>query len=238
MRCLSLEVLRALAQVGFAASGEGARPILQAVHLYRAEQGLAALACDGTRVARATVPSAAWPEAAGLVPAAGLALAAKLLGSAEEVQVSAGRGAIQVSAGGTTLRVRLLEGRYPAVEELLPKEYPSAVAVSRAMLTVALERAGIVSRSPEALYLVRLTAHEGGLTCAADTPGGGSGREEIEAAVAGEPAEVGVNVLQLRETLRHVGGATVRIEVSGPLTAMRLSGEDGPTCWQMPVRVG
>ena len=235
---LSGEALAGLARVGFAATPDGARPVLQGVHLRVAEEGLVAVACDGMRVARAAMLGTAWPGSAALVPAAGLALAAKALGGAERIDVAAGQGSLQLAGGGTTLRLRLLEGRYPGVEDLLPKEYPTVLAVERAALIAALERAGIVSRSAEQLHLVRLAISPDGLTCRAETADGGSGSEEIDAAVNGDPVEVGVNGLLLRETLRHLGGATVRIEVSGPLTAMRLSGETGPTCWQMPVRVG
>lgn len=235
---LSGEALAALARVGFAASPDSGRPVLQGVHIRVSEAGLVALACDGMRVARAAMPGASWPEGASIVPAAGLALAAKAVGGAESIEVAAAQGSLQLGSGDTTLRLRLLEGRYPGVEDLLPKEYPTVVTIERAPLAAALERAGVVSRSAEQLHLVRLLISENGLTCRAETGEGGSGTEELEAAVTGDPIEVGVNGLLLRETLRHVGGGTVRIEVSGPLTAMRVSGEAGPVCWQMPVRVG
>jgi len=232
------ETLTALAQVGFAASTDAARAVLQAVHVRSDAGTLTAITCNGMQVAKAVASASGWPEQAALVPAAGLALAARIFGAAENVRVAASDGTVQFSDGTVTLRLRLLEGRYPAVEDLLPKEYPTSVVIERGVLAGALERAAIVSHSAEQLHLVRLAVREDGLACRAETAEGGSGDEELEAAVSGTPIELGVNGQMLRDALRRLGGGTLRLELSGALTAMRLSGEDGPVYWQMPVRVG
>lgn len=228
----------ALAEAAFAASADTGRPVLQGVRLRPAEGSLVALACDGTRVARATASGVAWTLPETVVPAAGLVLAARALGAAESVRVAAGQGALELSGPETTIRLRLLEGRYPDVEALLPGEYATVIELDRSALTAALERAAVVTGSAAQLHLVRLVVGADGLSCRAEAPEGGSASEDLEASVSGDPLEIGVNGLLLREILRHIGGSRLRIELAGPVAAMRLTGKRGPVCWQMPLRLG
>ncbi len=230
--------LSALAGAAFAASADTGRPVLQGVRLRPAEGSLVALACDGTRVARATAPGVEWTLPETVVPAAGLVLAARALGTAGAIRVVAGQGALEMSGPETTIRLRLPEGRYPDVEALLPGEFATVIELDRSALTAALERAAVVSGSAAQLHLVRLVVGAEGLSCRAEAPEGGSANEDLETSVSGDPLEIGVKGLLLRESLRHVGGSRLRIELAGPVAAMRLTGERGPVCWQMPLRLG
>lgn len=93
------------------------------------------------------------------------------------------------------------------------------MVVERGVLAGALERAAVVSHAAEQLHLVRLAVRDSGLACRAETPEGGSSGKEPEATMSGESIAIGVNGQMLRAVLRRLGGRTVRLEISGPLTA-------------------
>jgi DNA polymerase-3 subunit beta len=227
----------------FAASTDAARPVLTGVELFVDADEFRALATDGTRVAHhcSRVDREDWSAAQRLlVPARGLAEALRILDGDEQGSLAVLDNHLLLDLTDTRLAIRLLDGRYPAVLELLPKSYPTVARLSRQDLYDACERVSLIADAAERLYAVTLSTGTDRVRLTAQSPEVGRAEEEIEARVEGPELVVGFNARMLLDGLRHADGEQVLLELSGPLTAARLRRPDDESFvyLQMPVRIG
>ncbi len=224
-----------------AAQGETARALLTGVEMRFAGSALFALATDGFQAAAyATDPAAARPaDGAIVVPAAVLAEVARLLVDSEQPCDIAQQGnQILFRAGATYLVARLLEGRYFAVLDLVPKQFPTTVRVDRQALLGACERVGLISDN-EPPHAVTFRVTDGQVQLEATSPDVGTAEEAVEASVTGDPVRMGFNVRQLVEGLRRFDGAQVDFEISSATTLARFTDPDDRRLqyMQMPLQM-
>lgn len=224
-----------------AAQGETARALLTGVEIRFTGSSLFALATDGFQVAAYSTDTAATrPSDSGIVvPAAVLQEVARTLGDGDDPCDIAQQGnQILFRAGATYLVARLLEGKYFAVLDLVPKQFPTVVHVQRDVLLGACERVGLISDN-EPPYAVVLSVTRGGLELNATSPDVGTAEEQLEVQVDGPEVRLGFNGRQLTEGLRRLGGAQIRIEISGATTLTRFTDPvDGRLQFmQMPLQM-
>jgi DNA polymerase-3 subunit beta len=233
---------RAITHSTFAAAREEtARALLTGVEFRFAGHALFATATDGFQAAAyATDPQVPRPGEDGVViPAGVLAEVARLLDDGMDPCDIAQQGnQVLFRVGDTYFAARVLEGKFFPVLDLVPKEFPAKVRMSRAALLGACERVGLVAER-EPPHAVTLLAAEGRVTLSASGPGVGSAEESLEASVSGQPPLIAFNVLQLLEGLRHLEGETVQLEISGAKSVARLTDpEDGRLQYmQMPLEM-
>jgi DNA polymerase-3 subunit beta len=233
----------ALRQTLFAASTDLARPVLTGVEVTFRDGEVRALATDGLRVAHHRSDPLRDDWEAGtqlLVPARALAEILRCLGDEGGEGYWATRGnQLLVESGEVRLAARLLEGRYPAVLELLPKAYPTVVHVDREAFRDACERVSVVSDTPDRLYAVTVSVGDGSVLVSAEAPDVGQAREEVPAETRGQPLSVVFNARLLLEGLRHFSGEGLVLEFSGSDSAARLGDGQGRQEYvQMPIKVG
>jgi DNA polymerase-3 subunit beta len=234
---------RLIVHAAFAAAPEGTqRALLTGVELRFGEAGAAfALATDGFQIAAyATHPDAPRPADGGLVvPASALAEVARVLAdSVDPCEIALVGNRLLVRAGPTVVSSRLLEGKYYAVLDMLPKAYPTRVRVARDALTGACERVGLVSES-EPPHAITLVVGPDAVRMTAQSAAVGEAEEELPAEVVGPELAVWFNGRQLLQGLRHFEGPTVDIEFSGATTLSRLTDPDDRRLQylQMPLQL-
>lgn len=215
----------------FAASQDEARPILTGTQLTLADGELRALATDGFRIAcrRIPVPPSAHPATLNVVlPSRSLAELLRLLSDAEEVSLLPSKTHVLFRIGDIAFLTRTLEGVYPAVLDLVPKDYRTSLRVDRLLLQDAFERVSLFTDPLQKAYATSLTYGAGTLTLSASSAAVGKAREELPAEIDGEPGEVIFNARLLTDGLRAAAGSDVTLEISGPLTAARLTASGAP----------
>jgi len=142
---------------------------------------------------------------------------------------------LEVSKGPLRLACRLVEGRYPVVENFLPKTYNTAVQIELAGFIAAME-AGAAVTGREQHYAVAVTALPDRCVMVAKGEDGQTFRTEIPAGLSGPPIAVALDGRILTEMLRRFCGHWLTIGFSGVETAARFSCDtDSLTCWQMPI---
>jgi len=242
-RTLAQRVLRhAFTHSAFAAAqGETARALLTGVELRFAGTALFALATDGFQVAAySTDPAHARPQdGAVVIPASILQELARMFADNDDPCDIAQQGnQILFRAGSTYLVARLLEGKYFAVLDLVPKEFPTLAHVSRELLLGACERVGLVSDA-EPPHAVVLTVRENSLELSANSPDVGTAQEDVDARTTGPTVRMGFNGRQLLEGLRRFAGGEVQIEISGATTLTRFTDPADPRLqfMQMPLQM-
>lgn len=231
----------ALRQTVFAAASDPSRPVLTGVELvYRGSQ-FRALATDGLRVAhhRSTPGEEGWEGSERLlVPARALEELLRCLGDDDgEGYWAKEANHLLVQLGDLRLAARLLEGHYPAVLELLPKEYGTMILTDREAFQSACERVSLVSSdAPDRLHAVTVAVSPGSVVLSAETPDVGEAREEIPAEARGAPVTAVFNAKLLLEGLRHFAASDLTIELAGPAAPARIRDASGrQEYFQLPI---
>ena len=112
---------------------------------------------------------------------------------------------------GMEFVTKLVEGKFPDYNRVIPKNHNNAVILGRAALLSSLQRAAILTS--EKFKGVRVNIEPGLLRIASSNAEQEEAKEEIEIDYAGDSIEVGFNVTYLMEALANISQDMVKIEL-------------------------
>ncbi len=240
---LSLDAGRlrgAVERVAFAAARDTSRPVLTAVLFSFGAEGLMLTAADGFRLARAAAGGEAGPPRELLVPAGAVAELGHLLGESGAVRLHTepeGK-ALRVEVGQTTLVTRLVEGHFPDVERVVPREWRTRLTVDLAAFRQAVRVAALFGEGAEARPVL-LEASDGAVRLHAQGPQVGETRTELPASLEGEAQAVVLNTRLLGDILEAARGKDLHISwlsAQSPVVFRDGEGEGTADLWlAMPL---
>ena len=205
-------LIKALSQVGVAASGDDARPTLTGVLFEANEEDLRLVATDSYRLAVRDVPGVVAQESK-LVPYRALRELGRTVGSGS-MQVALGeRDASFVSDNGR-LTVRIIDSTFPNYRQLLPEGHSNRLVVDKAALLDAVGRAALVA---EDHIPVRLAMHSGGVELSVIRQEVGEAIEHLEGEYTGEDVTIAFNTRYLTDGVNAVDDDKIVIDTSDPL---------------------
>lgn len=246
VRVTGTDLRAAVTGTCFCASSDEARGRILMGALLRVDRvGAASLtATDGMALAQAPLPTQGDPPAAGtfIVSSVGLVNAGRILGGAETIGItvsSAHDGSrITFATPKARLTTRLVDGRYPNVDAVIPVNPPVTVALAREPLLDALRRAGLVDVASSSL--VRLSFESDTLTISASSDEAGRALETLSLLepLSVPAMEIGFSAKRLASILAHIRTDTVRLGLSTPHVAMVVRPASGDAIYVlMPVRI-
>jgi DNA polymerase III subunit beta len=236
-RALALEAARlrqAIDRVVFAAARDDARPVLGAVLLDFGPEGLTLAAADGLRLARVRLPGAATTAHQFLLPARAMAEAARVLAGAEAARLvpTPDERGIYLISGQTRLYTRLIEGRYPDIDRVIPREWRTRVTVDAESLRQNVRVASIFGGGEARAVLLEATP--GCLRLTARGEETGDARSEIPASMEGEAQGVALNTRLLTDVLEAPRSQQLELSWAGPhspVVVREVASEDADDLW-------
>jgi DNA polymerase III subunit beta len=138
---------------------------------------------------------------------------------------------------GVKLSSRLVEGRFPNYQQLLPESYEHELRVSREELLDVVRRVGLLAQKNAPL---KLRFSEGTLEVSAQTPDVGEASESLPVPFAGEALEIGFNSEFFRDGLESAESEELVLKLISPLRpGLIQSGDDGSGFLYlvMPIRL-
>ena len=234
------KLVRMIHRTLFAVDAENTRYALGGVLWELSAKELVLVATDGRRLAimgHKTPVSRDAPKS-GIVPGKALALVERTLsGDEENVDIVLHAGDILLRTGHAVIYSRLLEGKYPKYQEVIPKAGPKKASVSAGALMAALRQAAIITSEESRGVVFQFAANQ--LTLSSKAAEVGESTVEMPVDYAGDPVVVTFNPQFLIQPLREVALAeTVVLELSDADTAATLQTEDGYTYVLMPLTSG
>ena len=133
---------------------------------------------------------------------------------AESIGVAALENQVIFTVDGVVLSSRLVEGRFPNYQQLLPESYEHELRVSRDELLEVVRRVGLLAQKNAPL---RLRFTEGALDVSAQTPDVGEASESLPVPFAGEELEIGFNPEFFREGLESAESEELVLKLISPL---------------------
>ena len=215
----SAGLVKLIDKTKFAVSTEETRYFLNGIFLHTLEvkgaELLRAVATDGHRLARQDIPAPA--DAKGMpsviVPRKVVGELRTLLDDAPaEIQVEISETKARFSFGATTLTSKLIDGKFPDYEKVIPTSNDKALEVDCKLFAESVDRVSAVTY--EKSKAIKMKLGKGRLTLLASTPDSGSATEDIAAAYESSPIEIGFNSRYLLDIAEQVEGKFMKFMIS------------------------
>lgn len=193
-----------LSQVQYSMAVQDIRYYLNGLLMQVEGNQLRLVATDGHRLAYAASQiEADLPRTEVILPRKTVAELLKLLNNpSEPVSVEILDNQVRFQCNGTTIVSKVVDGKFPDFNRVIPLDNDKIFVVSRAELLGALERAAILAN--EKIRGARLFLQPGLLSVVCSNNEQEEAREEIEIAYQGGELEVGFNIGYLMDVLRNI----------------------------------
>ncbi|MBV8380566.1 MAG: DNA polymerase III subunit beta [Paucibacter sp.] len=141
------------------------------------------------------------------------------------------------SFSGMEFVTKLVEGKFPDYNRVIPKNHKFNVTLGRTTLLASLQRAAIMTS--EKFKAVRLSFEPGLLSIAASNAEQEEAKEEIEIDYGGDSIETGFNVTYLMDVLQNMGQDMVSVDLndSSSSALITIPGQTGFKYVVMPMRI-
>jgi DNA polymerase III subunit beta len=233
------EMRRLLDKVSFSMAQQDVRYFLNGMLLEVTRDHTRTVATDGHRLALCTLMQGADGDRVQvIVPRKGVLEMGRLLSEGDEdATLSVGTNHLRVSLGNYTMTTKLVDGKFPDYEKVIPRRSGHTVSGDRDALKQAFNRASILSN--EKYRGVRLILDRDQLTVQANNPEQEEAEEVVAVDYAGDRMEIGFNVSYLQDVLNVLAGDQVRLSVADANSSALIEGEeqDGAVYVVMPMRL-
>jgi DNA polymerase-3 subunit beta len=244
-------MVRLVERTSYAVSEETTRASLNGVFLHGTSQQIALVATDGHRLARATCKGGfgELTREGVIVPVRAIATMSRAAAEATspvELRIAEGRShagfTAQVGEFRVQVTARLLEGPYPNYEQVIPKDNPRSLTVTRSDLIEAVDI--VASHADANTQQVRFSLKPNQLAVSSATADFGAGEQKVAAQYQGEEMDIGYNARYLLQTLRSIPSEQVVFRLKTALSAgivepvgALAQADEELLCLVMPLRL-
>ena len=235
------EALRHMIErTSFSMAQQDVRYYLNGLLLELSSSRLRAVATDGHRLATcdADVDVSLPGKQQVIVPRKGIQELVRLLTEGEEpVELEVGTNHLRATMRNVIFTSKLVDGRFPDYERVIPKGGDKKVLADRELMRQALIRTSILSN--EKYRGVRLTLEENTLKIQTHNPEQEEADEEFEVEYGGKGLEIGFNVTYLLDVLASLRSDQVEITLSDANSSCLVEQPDSGQCRYvvMPMRL-
>jgi DNA polymerase-3 subunit beta len=133
--------------------------------------------------------------------------------------------------------IRLIEGKYPNYQQLIPQNLSQKLSVKRDQLLASLKRVSLMSNQKS--KGVTLHLKPGRLEITSNNPETGQAKEELEINYGGSDLRIGFNAKYILDVLSSMENDKVSFELNDQLSPglMRPEGDENYRCVVMPMRI-
>jgi DNA polymerase-3 subunit beta len=238
--CAQQEVKRLIERTAFAMAQQDVRYYLNGMLWEVRQDQLRVVATDGHRMAMCTRAVAVdVPDTVqAILPRKGVLELSRLLAdSTDQINVVLSANHIRVTTDDYTFTSKLVDGKFPDYERVLPKGGNKVVYGSRNELKQAFARTSILSN--EKYRGVRLLLSDGTLTIVANNPEQEEAEEQVTVDYVGDSLEVGFNVSYLQDVTNVITHENIKITLSDANSSALLEEPDSSDSLYvvMPMRL-
>lgn len=230
---------RLIEKTHFSMAQQDVRYYLNGMLLETGGKHLRAVATDGHRLAlcEAEIDGASLDEQQVIVPRKGVLELQRLMDGEGSLNLELGPNHVRVQLEGIRFTSKLIDGRFPEYERVIPKESANQLSADKASFRGALQRTAILSN--EKYRGIRLIIRDSGVVIQAHNPEQEEAEEELEVSYSGEDIEIGFNVNYLLDALGAVDGDEVTLSVldSNSSCLIRQPGKEDGKFVVMPMRL-
>jgi DNA polymerase-3 subunit beta len=235
-------------QVAFAAATDDTRPVLAGVLMRLKGTTATFAAADGFRLAVRTVelPEPVREPLEVIVPARALLELSRIIGDVEgnvEITVTPSGGQILFHTESMDLVSRLIDGKFPDFERIIPSQSATRTVLDTQELSKAVKLASFFANA--SANIVKLTMESGGelspgkLTISSNAAEVGNNQGALDGMIHGEGGQLALNVRFLAEAINAIKTPQIALETQTPQSpgVFKPVGADGYIHVVMPMTV-
>lgn len=218
----------AISKTIFAAGNDDLRPVMSGVLFQFSEDSLTFVATDAHKLVKYTRQDLkASQNAEFIMPKKPLNLMKTILaGSEDEVTIEYNESNAKFTFNSTEMVCRLIDGKYPNYEAVIPKENPNKLNIDRNQFLNSVRRVSIFSNKTTHQIRLKIAGAELNVS-AEDIDYSNKADERLTCGYQGDDMEIGFNSRFLTEMLSHLNSDEVLLEMSLPNRAGILTPSDG-----------
>lgn len=203
----------------FATGVDDLRPVMSGVFCEFSPESITFVATDAHKLVRYTrTDSQADGSSSFILPKKPLNLLKGNLKGDEEVRLEYNDSNAVFTFNDTILVCRLIDGKYPNYEAVIPKENPNVLMIDRLQFLSSIKRVSIFANKTTHQIKLKLAGSELSLS-AEDIDFANEANERLTCNYSGEDMEIGFNSRFLMEMLNNIDSSEIRLEMSEPSRA-------------------
>jgi DNA polymerase-3 subunit beta len=218
----------AISKTIFASGNDDLRPVMSGVFFQFSTDGLTFVATDAHKLvkySRADVQATQTAEF--IMPKKPLTLLKGILaGSEDEVTIEYNESNAKFTFDSTEMICRLIDGKYPNYEAVIPKENPNKLNIDRNQFLNSVRRVSIFSNKTTHQIRLKIAGAELNIS-AEDIDYSNKAEERLTCDYQGDDMQIGFNSRFLTEMLNNLTSDEVSLEMSLPNRAGILTPVDG-----------
>ncbi len=218
----------AISKTIFAAGNDDLRPVMSGVFFQFSPEGLIFVATDAHKLVKyARTDVKASQVADFIMPKKPLNILKGILGTSEsDVTIEYNDSNATFTFDSYILRCRLIDGKYPNYEAVIPKENPNKLMINRVLLLNSVRRVAIFSNKTTHQIRLKITGAELNIS-AEDIDYSNKAEERLNCDYQGDDMQIGFNSRFLSEMLTNLTSDEIMLEMSMPNRAGILTPIDG-----------
>ncbi len=218
----------AISKTIFASGNDDLRPVMSGVFFQFATDSLTFVATDAHKLVKYTREDVVASQTAEFImPKKPLNLLKSILaGSEEEVTIEYNESNAKFVFDDTELVCRLIDGKYPNYEAVIPKENPNKLTIDRTQFLNSVRRVSIFSNKTTHQIRLKIAGAELNIS-AEDIDYSNKAEERLTCDYQGDDMQIGFNSRFLTEMLNNLTSNDVSLEMSLPNRAGILTPVDG-----------
>lgn len=234
------QLRRVIDRTAFAMAQQDVRYYLNGMLLEVKAESLRAVATDGHRLATCALAVNLQVEGKTqvIVPRkAVLEISKLMMDSQAQVELSLANNHIRVNVGEFTFTSKLVDGKFPDYERVIPRNGNKVVIAERNALRQVFARTAILSN--EKYRGVRLILEDSNLQVIANNPEQEQAEEALGVDYTGDSLEVGFNVSYLQDVMSVLDSDDVKITLADPNSSALIeeAGSGDALYVVMPMRL-
>ncbi len=221
---------RAVSKTVFATGSDELRPVMSGVYCQFSPDDLTFVATDAHKLVRYRRTDASTPEVSSfIIPKKPLNQLKTLLAGQEfSVAIEYNQTNASFSFENINLICRLIEGRYPNYEAVIPTDNPNVLTVDRMSFLNSIKRVALFAN--QSTHQIRLKISGKELVISSeDVDFSNEARERLNCNYDGNDMEIGFNSRFLLDMLGNIDSDEIRLEMSAPNRAGILLPIDNPS---------
>jgi len=218
----------AISKTIFAAGNDDLRPVMSGVFFQFSTESLTFVATDAHKLVKYSRTDVTANETAEFImPKKPLNLLKGILaGSDEDLTIEYNDSNAKFSFENSVLICRLIDGKYPNYEAVIPKENPNQLTISRNQFLNSVRRVSIFSNKTTHQIRLKIAGAELNIS-AEDVDYSNKAEERLTCDYQGDDMQIGFNSRFLSEMLSNLNAEDIQLEMSMPNRAGILTPIDG-----------
>jgi len=222
-------LLNAINKTLFASGNDELRPVMSGVFCELSDENITFVATDAHKLVKHTRSNiSSNGNSSFILPKKPLSLLKNNIDADSDINIDFNETNVKFSLDNITLICRLIDGKYPNYDAVIPKDNPNKLVIDKDELLNSIKRVSIYASKTTHQIRLKVAGSQLQIT-SEDLDFANKAEERLTCSYEGEDIEIGFNSRFVIDMLNNIGSEQICLEMSAPNRAgiiLPLDGQD------------